>query len=91
MASERNSYVWLDRALGGTPVWNLGQLSQADVGVLNQAVRAGYLVKERAHWRGMSNTKKAVWFRVDDVPPQEVMAAQYRNGVPAQYSSSASE
>ena len=75
------TYDWLNRALDGDPVWNLGQLSEDDIRVLNQAVRAGKLLKDRVSWRAMSPIK-TVWYR-EDRPPQEVMRKQYYAGIPA--------
>lgn len=78
-STEPNTYDWLNRALDGYSVWNFGQLSKADIKVLDQAVRAGKLRKARVRWRFISPLK-TVWYR-PDYPPQEVMAAEYHAGV----------
>lgn len=55
---------WVERALSGHPVWNIGQLSKADVLALDRKVRAGLLVKRRAYWCGLA--LKTVWHLPDD-------------------------
>jgi len=75
MTQATCTYDWLNRALDGAPVWNLGQLSNLDRRVLDQAVRAGELLKARARWRFISPLK-TVWYRAD-CTPQEVMAVEY--------------
>lgn len=69
------TYEWLNRALDGDPVWDLGQLSTDDRAALNQAVRAGKLLKSRAHWLFISPLK-TVWYRADNVP-QPVLALEW--------------
>lgn len=75
MTKDIGTYEWLDRALNGDPVWDLGQLSKLDQGVLDQAVHAGQLLKARARWQFISPLK-TVWYRADN-PPQPVMAQEY--------------
>ena len=80
MSAGTGTYAWLNRALDGTPVWDMGQLGKLDRRVLDQAARAGKLKKARVRWMFIANApKRAVWYR-PDLPPQEVMAEEYRAG-----------
>jgi len=69
------TYEWLNRALDGTPVWDLGQLCADDRMVLNRAVRAGKLCKGRGRFCGIPRLK-TIWYREDCVP-QAIMAEEY--------------
>ncbi len=51
---------WIDRALGGAPVMDIGQLDKATVGALNALVRKGALAKSRQSFCGIS-ALKTVW------------------------------
>lgn len=47
---QQASATWLERALAGEIVIDIGQLTAGDVRELNRAVRRDRLVKWRGHW-----------------------------------------
>ncbi len=61
---------WIDRALAGESVWNLGQINKATTRMLGKLAKQGVLVKSRAHWQFISPLK-TVW-HLPDYPPMEV-------------------
>ena len=68
-------FNWLNHALDGNSVMQLGQVPDAYVKVLNQAVRAGKLKKGKGRFMGISPLK-TIWYREDRIP-QEVMVHEY--------------
>ena len=74
-APTTDTILWVARALGNDPVWNIGQLDAATVRALDKQVKAGRLLKDRVSWMGISPLK-TVWFHPDR-PPQEVMRKQW--------------
>lgn len=74
---DANSTEWLDRALAGTPVWDMGQLGDGVLRALNRAVRAGKISKARTKWMFLARgATRSVWFREDNVPG-EVLRDRY--------------
>jgi len=51
---------WINVALSGKPVWNIGQIDKPTARALDKMVQQGVLEKDRAHWMHISPLK-TVW------------------------------
>lgn len=51
---------WIETALGGESVWNIGQIDDATARALNKLVKQGRLAKSRLSWCGIS-ALRTVW------------------------------
>lgn len=52
--------VFIELALSGTPVWNIGQLTPATKRKLDALVKAGKLIKNQDYWMGLGHLRP-VW------------------------------
>ena len=71
---------WIDWALDGKPVWNLGQIDTKTERGLNKLVKQGKLLKARAPWCFMSPLK-TVWF-LPGCAPVEVALSNHNHHTP---------
>jgi len=76
IATANNVVNWLDVALSGTPVVNIGQLSKSDVQSLNQAAKRGALVKGKGFWWATLGPLKTWWY-LEGFEPQGVLCHLY--------------
>lgn len=63
---------WIDGAMAGEPVWNIGQISPSTARSLDKLVKIGKLAKSRHSFCGISPLK-TVWH----LPQQEVDDGAY--------------
>lgn len=58
-ADDGAQMEFVNRALRGELVWNIGQLNRSTIAALNHLVGRGDLVKTRADWQSLCT--KTVW------------------------------
>ena len=60
MTQTTDTTLWIAAALGGSEVWNIGQLDRDTIRALDRFVKSGRLVKSRRSWANIS-APKTVW------------------------------
>lgn len=67
IALNADELNWLHIALGGRPVWGIGQLTAPTTRALNSLARMGLLEKSRVSFMHISPLK-SVWHRPGETP-----------------------
>lgn len=75
MSNEPSKQDWINRALAGDPIWQLGQIDRPTERALNRLVRQGELRKHRVRFMGISPLK-TVWCKPGH-EDQDILAAEY--------------